>query len=91
MISFINFDPRNKDGFKLLNNANEVYKPSARIFAPELGVRFPFAKIFSLNLGINLNFADTDNLDDLSKGSFNDTFYSAFTGISIYLGSDQNK
>lgn len=90
MVSYLRFDPRDKEGNFLPNNKQRKYDPNAIMYSGELGMRFPFEKIFSLNLGININLTNTDYLDDIKKGSGKDGFVNAFVGISLYIGSEKD-
>ena len=90
MVSYLRFDPRNKNGNFLPNNKQRKYDPNAIMYTGELGMRFPFDEILSLNLGININFTNTDYLDDIKKGSGQDGFVNAFVGISLHIGSEKD-
>ena len=90
-LSYITFNPQDKNGFNLPNNKYSVYKKSAMLYSLEAGIRFPFAEMWSLNLGANINFSNTDYLDDVKAGNNNDGFISCFTGISFYLGKNTDK
>ncbi len=89
-VSYLRFDPRNKEGDFLYNNRQRNYDPNAIMYSAELGIRFPFEDILSLNLGLNINFTNTDYLDDMEKGLNNDAFATAFLGISLYIGAKQD-
>jgi hypothetical protein len=89
-ISYLRFDPRDKDGYYLPNNKQREYDQNAIMYSGELGIRFPFSEVWSLNLGLNLNFTNTDYLDDIVKGSNNDAFATAFVGISLYVGAEKD-
>jgi hypothetical protein len=89
-ISYLRFDPRDKDGYYLPNNKQREYDQNAIMFITELGIRFPFSEVWSLNLGLNLNFTNTDYLDDIEKGLNNDAFATAFVGISLYVGAERD-
>jgi hypothetical protein len=89
-ISYLRFDPRDKDGYYLPNNKQREYDQNAIMFTTELGIRFPFSEVWSLNLGLNLNFTNTDYLDDIEKGLNNDAFATAFVGVSLYVGAEKD-
>ena len=89
-ISYLRFDPRDKDGYYLPNNKQREYDQNAIMFTTELGIRFPFSEVWSLNLGLNLNFTNTDYLDDIEKGLHNDAFATAFVGMSLYVGAEKD-
>ena len=89
-VSYLRFDPRDKDGNFLPNNFARKYDQNAIMYSGELGVRFPFAEVLSLNLGININFANTDYLDDIRKDSNTDAFATAFVGMSLYIGAEKD-
>jgi hypothetical protein len=89
-ISYLRFDPRDKDGNFLPNNKQRKYDPNAIMYSGELGIRFPFSEVLSLNLGLNINFTNTDYLDDIEKGTNNDAFATAFVGISLYVGAEKD-
>lgn len=90
MISYLRFDPRDKEGQFLINNFNRVYELNALIYTGEIGVRFPIMDDWSLNIGANINFTNTDYLDDVKIGDENDYYMSAFCGISYYLGGQKD-
>jgi len=90
-LGYITFNPEDKYGFNLPNNQFSVYEKSAMLYTLEAGIRFPFAEMWSLNLGANINFSNTDYLDDVKTGNNNDGFISCFTGISFYLGKNEDK
>jgi hypothetical protein len=89
-ISYLRFDPRDKDGYFLPNNKQREYEQDAIMYSGELGVRFPFEEILSLNIGLNINFTNTDYMDDIEKGLNNDAFVTAFVGISLYVGAEKD-
>ena len=89
-ISYLRFDPRDKEGYYLPNNKAREYEQDAIMFTSEIGIRFPFSEVMSLNLGLNLNFTNTDYLDDTEKGLNNDAFVTAFVGISLYVGAEKD-
>ena len=89
-VSYLRFDPRDKDGYFLPNNKKREYDQNAIMFTSELGIRFPFSEVWSLNLGLNINFTNTDYLDDTEKGLNNDAFVTAFVGISLYVGAEKD-
>ena len=90
-LGYITFNPVDKYGYSLPNNQFSVYKKSAMLYTLEAGIRFPFAEMWSLNLGANINFSNTDYLDDVKSGNNYDGFISCFTGISFYLGKNEDK
>ncbi len=89
-ISYLRFDPRDKDGYFLPNNKQRKYDQNAIMYSGEFGIRFPFAEILSLNIGLNINFTNTDYLDDIEKGLNTDAFVTAFVGISLYVGAEKD-
>jgi hypothetical protein len=89
-VSYLSFDPRDKDGNFLSNNRQRNYDPNAIMYSGELGIRFPFGEMLSLNIGLNINFTNTDYLDDIEKGLHNDAFATAFVGISLYVGAEKD-
>ena len=89
-ISYLRFDPRNKDGYFLPNNKQRAYDQNGIMYTGELGIRFPFGDNLSLNIGLNLNLTNTDFLDDIEKGLHYDAFSTAFVGISLYVGAEKD-
>ena len=47
MISYLRFDPRDKNGNFLPNNKLRKYDPNAIMYSGELGMRFPFEEILT--------------------------------------------
>ena len=89
-VSYLRFDPRDKNGNFLPNNKQRKYDPNAIMYSGELGIRFPLEDVLSLNLGCNINFTNTDYLDDVEKGLHNDAFLKVFVGISLYVGAQKD-
>ena len=83
MISYLRFDPRDKDGRFLTNNLRREYELNALTYTGEIGVRFPIIDNWSLNISGNINFTNTDYLDDVKKGVENDYYMSALLGVSF--------
>ncbi|MGB5531196.1 MAG: SPOR domain-containing protein, partial [Ignavibacteriaceae bacterium] len=85
---YLVFDPGDKKGNQLPGNTFSLYEKETSLYSGEIGIKFPFSEIWSLNLGLNINYTGTDYLDDVKIGSNRDTFFSFFTGISIFLGKN---
>jgi outer membrane protein OmpA-like peptidoglycan-associated protein len=77
------FNPKDKNGKKLLNNSLGAYSRSAISYDIEIGSRLILQKKLSLFFGVGAHFVQTDNLDDLEQGKGKDFYYSAMIGVSF--------
>lgn len=89
-VSNIWFSPKDKDGKRLVNNMNEVYPRTAIAYDAEIGTRVIFQEVLSVFISAGFHFPQTDNLDDISKGSFNDFYYTGKIGVSLSLFSKKD-
>jgi outer membrane protein OmpA-like peptidoglycan-associated protein len=84
-VSNIWFSPKDKDGKRLDNNRLGLYERSSISYDAEIGSRFVLNGVLSAFVGFGFHFPQTDYLDDVSKGSFDDFYYSGRIGISLSL------
>lgn len=89
-VSNVWFSPKDVDGKRLENNRLGNYKRSTITYEGEVGTRVAFSEIISIFLGVGFHFAQSDNLDDIVRGSFDDFYYSAKFGISLSLFSEKD-
>lgn len=85
--SYLNFDPKDRNGDVLKNNANNVYEKQDVNLNLEGGLRYFITNDFSVsfNLGVAFNFNDW--LDDIEVGSENDLFYTGFLGLNYTINA----
>jgi len=89
--SYLFFNPADKNGTKLENNRNEVYKKGEMNILLEAGIRIRVSGSLLLNLNGVYNFNPNDRLDDIHTGSRNDKFISVHAGFSYMFGSIEDK
>lgn len=89
-VSYISFNPLDENRYQLPNNQFAIYDKKSILYSIEAGIKFPFSERWSLNLGIDFNFSGTDYLDDIKAGHNNDAFIGFYSGISFYLGKEQD-
>ena len=89
-LSYLHFDPEDKNGNKMPNNELEIYSNNDVNLNFELGLQYLLTEKITLdiNAGIVLNFNDW--LDDSAKGNNNDIFYTLMLGVSYYLMADED-
>jgi outer membrane protein OmpA-like peptidoglycan-associated protein len=83
--SYLNFDPRDRNGNQLTNNINGEYSKNDVNLNLEAGLRNYITSNFSINfnLGVALNFNDW--LDDIQTGTQNDLFFTGYLGLSYTI------
>lgn len=86
--TYMNFNPRNDDGTKLLFNQQNKYDKDIFSFVLEGGIKYKLSDRFSLNATLAYYPTSTDYLDDVSASSSNDSYYAAMIGISFALSSE---
>ncbi len=79
------FDPRYYSGGRLPNNAQNVYSRRTTSEYIELGCRYFVTDKIAVNLSLDQYIVPTDYLDDLKRGSSNDTYSQLNVGISYVL------
>ena len=79
------FGPKDLDGNSLRNNVKGIYSKSTYSYDGEFGARIHLSQKFSLLSGICLHFTQTDYLDDISTGNYQDFYFSAKIGITYSL------
>lgn len=84
-ISNLWFSPKDLSGARLQNNRLNLYKRTTISYEAEFGGRIAISEAFSLFLSASLHFPQTDNLDDIARGSFNDFYYSGKFGVTLSL------
>jgi len=85
--SILHFNPEDVDGNALPRNTSNAYTKNEINFNSEIGIRFFVSKNLSLNLSGASHLNGGDNLDDFSKGSANDIFFTFGGGISYILSA----
>jgi outer membrane protein OmpA-like peptidoglycan-associated protein len=83
--SYLSFDPKDRLGNQLPNNANGEYSKNDVNLNLEAGIRYFITNDFSMifNLGVAFNFNDW--LDDIDGGSQNDLFSTVYLGLSYTI------
>ncbi len=89
-VSNLWFSPKGVDGKRLINNQQGNYPRSAFTIDAEVGSRVVLSEILSTFFNVGFYFPQTDNLDDVTKGSFTDFYYSGRVGISLSLFSEHD-
>lgn len=84
------FSPKNIDGNRLENNVLDNYSRSAISYEGEIGTRIALSDVVSLFSGVAFHFTQTDNLDDITAGSFKDFYYSVTMGLSLSLFGEKD-
>lgn len=84
--SFLWYDPLDKDGKALINNANSEYNKTDIDLTGEFGFKYRLNKSLLLNLSGTINVNPNDRLDDLALGKADDIFGSVQLGISYVVG-----
>lgn len=79
------FSPKDKNGTILINNSYKRYSKSTVALDAEIGSRIVLYDRLSLFLGAGIHLVQTDNLDDISVGDNDDSYYSGRIGISLML------
>jgi outer membrane protein OmpA-like peptidoglycan-associated protein len=79
------FDPRYYSGGRLPNNAQNVYSRRTTSEYIELGCRYFVTDKIAVNLSLDQYIVPTDYLDDLKRGSSNDTYSQLNIGVSYVL------
>jgi outer membrane protein OmpA-like peptidoglycan-associated protein len=84
--SYFRFNPSDKNGDQLPNNAAGVYSQQQFGFPVGLGISTFVSENFSIDLEGLYHFTLTDYLDDIERGGDKDAFASATIGISFHFG-----
>jgi len=89
-VEYFRFNPTNKLGYPLPNNAADVYKKD-RVGVPVGGGFSIFlSEKISVDLEGQYHFSLTDYLDDISRDNIKDTYVSVSLGLSLHLGKDKD-
>lgn len=89
-VSHLWFDPMNSRGHRLPNNSADKYQRTSVNLNGEVGLKFFLAYNTTFNIGGRAHMNFNDNLDDVSRGTADDWFYSVFAGLSFYLSADKD-
>jgi outer membrane protein OmpA-like peptidoglycan-associated protein len=84
-VSNLWFSPKDIDGRRLNNNRLGKYSLTALSYDAEFGMRLILQEVLSMYASAGLHFPQSDHLDDIKRGSFNDFYYSGKVGISLSL------
>jgi outer membrane protein OmpA-like peptidoglycan-associated protein len=84
-VSNLWFSPKDKNGKRLPNNSANAYSRSTISYDLEVGSRIILQDKLSLFFGAGMHFVQTDNIDDITLGDKNDSYYSGMIGISYTL------
>lgn len=79
------FSPKDLEGKRLINNQNGNYSRNAISYDAEIGSRVKLIDMLSLLFSMGFHFTQTDNIDDITRGSFVDYYYTGKVGISLSL------
>ncbi len=83
--SYLSFDPKDRNGNPLENNANEEYNKNDVNLNLEAGLRYFITNDFSINFGLGVAFNFNDWLDDIQLGSQNDLFSTGYLGLTYTI------
>jgi outer membrane protein OmpA-like peptidoglycan-associated protein len=83
--SYLNFDPKDRNGNKLQNSIDNKYNKNVVNLNFEAGLRYFVTNDFSLKFNLGLAFNFHDWLDDIEKGSQNDLFSTVYLGFSYTI------
>jgi outer membrane protein OmpA-like peptidoglycan-associated protein len=83
--SYLNFDPKDRNGNQLTNNQNGVYSKNDVNLNIEAGIKYLITSNFSVNLNFGMAFNFNDWLDDIERGSQNDLFSTIYLGLSYTI------
>jgi OOP family OmpA-OmpF porin len=89
-ISYLYFDPRDKDGNELPLKGLSEFSPHQVMLPGEIGFKFLVSENLSLNLNASVDYVPTDQLDGLpnsiTQGTDKDVFFALMGGITYYFG-----
>ncbi|MBT8379667.1 MAG: OmpA family protein [Ignavibacteria bacterium] len=88
--SYLNFNPKDRNGNQLLNNENSLYNKNVVNLVLEAGLQYSITKNFSVKLSYGFNFNFNDWLDDINKGSQNDLFSTIYLGLSYTINARED-
>ena len=80
-VSNLNFDPKDINGNKLVNNENGVYSANAVNLNLELGLRYLITEDIGVKIAFGTSYNFNDYLDDIKVGKKNDIFYLGYVGL----------
>ncbi len=83
--SYLNFDPKDRNGNQLPNNKNGEYSKNDVNLNVEAGIKYLITNQFSVSLNLGMAFNFNDWLDDLERGSQNDLFSTMYLGLSYTI------
>jgi len=84
------FDPKYYSGGRLPNNAKNMFSRRTTSEYIELGCRYFITDQIAVNLSLDQYLVPTDYLDDLKRGSSNDTYSQLNFGVSFVLFSKKD-
>lgn len=85
MVSYFYFDPKDKDGNKLLPGP-EIFSPHKMMLTGETGIKFLLTDDVGMNFSAGVDYINSDHLDGFKLGTDNDIFFHAFGGLAFYFG-----
>lgn len=88
-VSYLIFDPLDKNGNKMPRYSAGEYMTDEKDFMGEFGIRFLLSEKFSFNLSYTFNYLQNDNLDDIFS-SKDDAFHFISGGLSYYFLSSSD-
>ena len=84
-ISYFYFDPKDKDGNKLVPGP-QIFSPHKMMLTGETGIKLLLSEDFGMNFSIGVNYINSDHLDGYELGTDNDIFFHALGGFAYYFG-----
>lgn len=84
-VSNVWFSPKDVSGKRLENNTLGIYSRTTLSYEAQVGSRLALTDVLSLSFSFGFHFPQTDNYDDVTKGSFNDFYYTGQLGITLSL------
>jgi len=89
-ISYLYFDPKDKDGNKL-NPLGNPFSPNEVMLIGEAGLKFLLSEDLGFNLNSGINYLNADKLDGYELGTDNDIYFHALAGFSYYFGGVKDR
>ncbi len=80
-VSNLNFDPKDINGNRLMNNENGVYSRNAVNLNLELGLRYLITEDIGVKVSFGTAYNFNDYLDDIETGKKDDIFYVGYVGL----------
>lgn len=88
--SYLSFDPTDFNGNELPNNKAGKYSNNLLSLQGEFGIKFLLSENFGLNFSGAVNYVQSDVLDDIAAGLYDDIYITFLGGISFYFGGQKD-